>query len=259
MRKRYSNRELQASSFEETILNGWNSEQLQQYCISVLQSAFKAFRNSDIRVSFYPYIGLTHTLRRTKNVWVLRISDHCLCAPSPVIESVVLILGYKVMRRKPPRKSLEAYERFRRDPEVESAVRNRREIKGRKLFSNTPGKHHSLRKMYDELNERYFNGQIEIKRIGWGLRKARGRLGHYDPIHHTITLSPALDSPNVPSYVVRYVVYHEMLHALFGDMSGRDSLKHHPRQFRHTEIAYPDYASAKVFLEKFGTESGPKK
>ena len=224
---------------------------LRSICSSVLQSSFPAFRNAEIEAKFYPYVGLTHTLRRKNSKWVLRISDHCRSAPVQVIEAIVKILAYRVMRRKPPRKVVEAYDQFRREPGIERAVRERRAEKGRKQFSVKPGKYHSLRKIYRELNERYFNSQIEINRIGWGLRKGRGRLGHYDPIHNTITLSPVLDDPNVPLYVVRYIVYHEMLHVLFGRRPSGGARKHHPVEFRNTERAYPDYLKAKKFLDEF--------
>ena len=221
---------------------------LKQFCRSVLGETFPVFRGVEIDVSFYPYVGLTHKLRRKKNGWVLRISDHCRHAPSQILESIVVILACKVMRKKPPRRCVQSYELYRRDPEIEEAVRRRRAEKGRKQFSGTAGKHHSLRKIYNDLNARYFNNQIEIHRIGWGLRKGWSRLGHYDPVHHTISLSPVLDSPDVPSFAVRYIVYHEMLHAVFRDIPVLGSRKHHPNEFRGAESAYPDYAKAKRFL-----------
>jgi hypothetical protein len=253
MTRRTGNEAEPTLPFEKTTQTDWNPPQLQIFCVSVLRSAFSAFQDVNIQVSFYPYVGLTHTLRRKKKDWTLRISDHCLSASSDVIESIVLILACKVMRRKPPRKWLDIYTDFRKSPEIEAAVRKRRKMKGRKFFSETKGRHHPIDEMYRELNEQFFNGQIEINRIGWGVRKSKGRLGHYDPIHHTITLSPALDSPRVPPFVVRYIVYHEMLHALFGESAGQEGRRHHPRQFRRTESAYPDYWRAKEFLESFGS------
>ncbi|MEJ2244923.1 MAG: hypothetical protein P8Y80_02375 [Acidobacteriota bacterium] len=251
MRKDFHYESRRNNLFGESAQKDRGSEKLQWLCRSVLGEAFPAFRDVEIDARFYPYVGLTHTLRRKKNGWALRISDHCRCAPSQVLESIVLILAYKVMRRKPPRRCIQAYEFFRKDPEIEELVRNRRAAKGRKLFSGKADKHHSLRKIYSDLNEQYFDNQIEIKRIGWGLRRSWDRLGHYDPIHHTITLSPVLDSLDVPSYVVRYIVYHEMLHAVFGDIKVHGFRKHHPPAFKNTESAYPDYEKAKKFLGKF--------
>ncbi len=228
--------------------NDENPATLKWICRSVLQAAFPAFQNASIDACFYPYIGLTHTIRRKDSAWIIRISDHCRHAPRPVLEAIIMILGCKVMRRKPHRRFLQAYELFRNDPWVLEAVRERRRQRGRKHIAGDDGNHHSLREIYREVNDRYFNNQIDIGRIGWGLRKSWDRLGHYDPIHQTITLSPVLDSPAVPRYVVCYIVYHEMLHAIFEDKPSGGRRRHHPPEFRQAERAYPDFAGAKKFL-----------
>jgi hypothetical protein len=229
-----------------------NLPELQWLCRSILTEALPTFRNMEIDACFYPYIGLTHTIRRKGTTWMVRISDHCRHAPRSVLEAIVRILASKVMRQRPRRKYLQAYEIFRNDPWIVEAVRERRLQKGRKNIVEEAGKHHSLQEIYQELNHRYFNDQIEICRIGWGLRKSRERLGHYDPIHNTITLSPLLDEPGVPKFVVRYIVYHEMLHAVFESGSSGRLKRHHTFEFRHAEKAYPDFAVAKEFLREYG-------
>ena len=225
--------------------------ELQWLCRSVLRDAFPDFRNVDIDAVFYPYIGLTHTIRRKGAGWSVRLSDHCRHAPRQVLESIILILGCKVMRRRPRQECLRTYELFRRDPGIEEAVRERRSRKGRKHLGGEAGRHHSLEKIYRELNGIHFNNQIEIARIGWGLRRSRKRMGHYDPAHHTITLSPVLDAPGVPEYVVQYIVYHEMLHAVFEHAPARGRRRHHTAEFRRAEEAFPRSASAKKFLGEY--------
>jgi hypothetical protein len=224
---------------------------LQWICRSVLHSAFPEFRNMEVEASFYPYIGLTHTIRRKRSVWRLRISDYCRHAPEAVLESIIVILACKVTRRKPGRKYLRTYEAFRKYPPILEAVRARRLQRGRKYFAVHAGRIHSLQRIYQELNSRYFNDQIDIRRIGWGVRRSRSRLGHYDPVHHTITLSPVLDSPEVPEFVIKYIVYHEMLHAAFEDGASPAAWRHHPPEYRRAEKAYPDYGRAKKFLGSF--------
>jgi len=223
---------------------------LQWICRSVLHSSFPEFRNMQVEAFFYPYIGLTHTIRRKGSAWIFRISDYCRRAPEAVLESIVVILACKVTHRKPGRKYLRTYEAFRKYPPVLEAIRERRLKRGRKQFAVYPGKVHSLQIIYQELNSRYFNDQIAVRRIGWGMRRSRNRLGHYDPVHHTITLSPVLDSPEVPDFVIRYIVYHEMLHAVFED-GAPPARRHHPPEYRRAEKAYPDYGRAKKFLAKF--------
>jgi hypothetical protein len=225
--------------------------ELQWLCRSVLRNAFPDFRAAEINVAFYPYIGLTHTIRRKGRGWMIRLSDHCRHAPMQVLEAIVMILGCKVMRRRPRQEYLRTYELFRRDPGIEEAVRERRARKGRKHLAGEAGCHYSLGEIYRELNRVYFNNQVEIARIGWGLRRSRNRMGHYDPAHHTITLSPVLDAPGVPAFVVHYIVYHEMLHAVFENASARGRKKHHSAEFRHAEGAFPHFASAKKFLGEY--------
>jgi hypothetical protein len=224
---------------------------LQWFCRSILRDTFPQFRNMDIDASFYPYIGLTHTIRRKGSGWVVRISDYCCSAPRHVLEAIIMILGCKVIRRRPQQKYLQAYEFFRKDPYIAKAVHERRMQKGRKHIGGEAGRHYSLLKIFKELNSIYFNNQIEIARIGWGLRRSRNRMGHYDPVHHTITLSPVLDAPGVPGFVVQFIVYHEMLHALFEGASTGDRKVHHSAEFRRAEQAFPDFASAKKFLGEY--------
>jgi predicted metal-dependent hydrolase len=226
-------------------------ESLKWICRSVLQSSFPIFRGAEIDACFYPYIGLTHTIRRKGTRWMIRISDHCRYAPRPVFEAIVMILGCKIARKRLPDRFLQIYEAFRKDPWIEESVRERRRRKGRKRIAACEGKHHSRAEIYKEINARFFNNQVEVRKIGWGLRKGWRRLGHYDPIHHTITLSPALDSPKVPDYVVRYIVYHEMLHAVFEDTPSCGFRRHHPPEFHRAERAHPDFPRAKKFLREY--------
>ncbi|MBN1570076.1 MAG: M48 family metallopeptidase [Acidobacteria bacterium] len=227
--------------------------ELQWLCRSILQAASPAFRDMEIDACFYPYIGLTHTIRRKGARWIVRISDHCRHAPVPVLEAIVRILACKIMRRRPRQQYLQAYNSYRNDQWIEEAVRERRLKKGRKHIGEEDGKHHSLREIFLELNHQYFNDQVEIRRIGWGFRKSWRRLGHYDPAHHTITLSPALDEAGVPRFVVRYVVYHEMLHAVFESTSSERFKRHHTSEFHRAEKAYPDFAVARDFIRDYGS------
>ena len=204
-----------------------------------------------IKATFYPYVGLTHTIRRQKGGWLLRISDHCAHAPRIVLEAIILLLACKVLRLTPPPDMVRVYDRFRKDPDVESAVDSRRLHRGRKIFRQDGDRHHALADIYRELNEHHFNGQVDVRRLGWGPHRSWRRLGHYDPVHHTITISPVLDSPRVPRSVLSYIVYHEMLHTLFDPRGSLGKRRHHPPEFRRAERGYPGYPQAKRFLDKF--------
>ncbi len=236
---------------------GRTSEELEWICRGTLQATYSAFRDARIEARFYPYVGLTHTIRRSGGGWVLRISDHCRSAPRAVLEAIALLLASKILRRQPPQRAIEEYARFRKSAAVEKMVRDRRLKRGRKVIRSGEGRHHSLSAIFREVNRIHFGSQIDIRKLGWGARRSWSRLGHYDPVHHTITISPVLDSPRVPRSVVAYIVYHEMLHTLFeieDAPAGRN--RHHPPGFRKAEQVYPDYETAKHFLDDFCRHRG---
>jgi hypothetical protein len=235
-----------------------DSSQLDRVCRETLRAMFPSFGNVEISSSFYPYVGLTHTIRRRGSAWLLRISDHCLQAPHQVLQAVAILLACRVLRRRPPDEWLQVYEAFRRAPAVEASVRERRLRRGRKVLLAS-GKHHSLRGYFQEVNRRFFNGQVDITEIGWSRNRSWSRLGHYDPVHRTITISAALDSEAVPPMVLSYLVYHEMLHAVFDVIHSGSRRRHHPRAFREAERAHPDFAEASRFLNEFCRGRGGKR
>ena len=244
------------SSAKETQGNG---AELQWLCRSVLKNISSEFDNMEICAVFYPYIGLTHTIRRKGTGWVMRLSDHCRHAPRPALEAIITILACKVLRRRIPIQARRTYDAWRKTSGIDNEVNARRTIKGSKRFSSYGGIYHSLPEIYDKVNRQFFNGQIEIQRIGWGVRRSWGRLGHYDPTHHTITLSPVLDSPQVPAFVVHFIVYHEMLHTIFEGVVACGFRRHHPPEFHRAEKSHVDYESAKKFLREFCARRGKGK
>jgi len=225
--------------------------ELHQICRAVLEKYFPEFHGVALDARFYPYIGLSHTIRRRSSGWAVRISDHCRHAPRAVLEAIVTILACKALRRRVSKRMRLIYDEWRRDQAVSDAVNARRTEKGRKRFAVHEGHRHPLPEIFRETNRRFFNDQIEIQKIGWGIRRSWGRLGHYDPVHNTITLSPVLDSPDVPRFVVDFIVYHEMLHTVFSDEKNYGFRRHHPPAFSRTERAHPDYKAVKKFIKNF--------
>src|SRR5262249_17526713 len=231
-------------------VKGEDSGELQWICQSVLPTLSPSFRDARLRASFYPYIVLTRSIRRRNAEGVIRVSDHCRRAPGLVLEAIAIVLGCKILRRRPARQIVHVYEQFRRDPAVQEQVEDRRRQRGRKRMNSARGRHHDLAAIYRSLNQQYFGRRIEISNVGWGLRASWRRLGHYDSVHQTITVSPVLDSPRVPQSVLAFLIYHEMLHAIFEDSGGSGRKRHHPPEFRRAERAYPAYSAAKKFLDR---------
>jgi hypothetical protein len=111
---------------------------------------------------------------------------------------------------------------------------------------------HDLSALFAALNADYFHGRCTA-RITWGRRGAQPRrrrsmvLGSYAPEQHLIRIHPALDQHFVPAFVVAGVVYHEMLHEVFGVPQGPGRRRIHPPEFVAVEQLYPDYARCQAW------------
>lgn len=115
------------------------------------------------------------------------------------------------------------------------------------------GRYFDLQELYDGENGRHFGNAVQAG-IQWGrmpgARRRRSiRFGSYSPEDNVIRIHPLLDQDWVPAYFVRYIVFHEMLHAHLGTnetASGRRQV--HTRTFRECERRYPDYERAIAWL-----------
>lgn len=124
-----------------------------------------------------------------------------------------------------------------------------RKRSGASLRLRTRGQHHDLQAYYDEVNAAHFEGSVRAP-VTWGklpgTSKRRSiRLGSYTPEDDLIRIHPHLDQAFVPEYFVRYVIFHELLHAHLGiriSPTGRHMV--HTREFNRIERAYPDYDRA---------------
>lgn len=123
------------------------------------------------------------------------------------------------------------------------------EKRPRTIQRKTRGLYHNLEELFDEVNVEMFETTVDAG-ITWGripaaTKRRSIRLGSYTEEDHLIRIHPYLDQDFVPRYFVRYIVFHEMLHAHVGietTPSGRRRI-HSPR-FNRLERKYPDFARA---------------
>jgi hypothetical protein len=114
----------------------------------------------------------------------------------------------------------------------------------------TRGKHHDLLSLFGELNDRYFDGEVNAL-ITWGKRptttaKKRKtiKLGSYSAVDRLIRVHPALDQKWVPRYFVAYIVYHEMLHHVIPGSRGLGRVNLHPPEFKEREHEFRHFERA---------------
>lgn len=199
-------------------------------------------------VRFHPYAALTHTVRLREDVAHVKLSDALESAPLDIFEAVAAILLARLYRRKPPRNFLSRY----REYTSAAATRRRMSALRRRRARRRPhreGECHNLPALFAELNQRYFDEALRPPRLGWSERTWRAQLGCYDPALNAILINRLLDRPDVPDYVVSYVLYHEMLHMKHPLRVARCRLQVHSPAFRAQEKRFPSYERAVQFLK----------
>jgi hypothetical protein len=199
-------------------------------------------------VQFYPYSGLNNTIRIRKGKVHIRISDALTGAPDRILTSIIVILLHRLFRRPVPEREAAIYREYVRCPEMRQRVRLIREQRGTRYFTHPAGHVFDLRDLFNQVNRDYFSGELQIRHLSWSRRRSRRVLAHFEPGLQAIVVNRRLDNPKVPRYVLEFVLYHEMLHLMFGEcrQNGRRRL-HHP-DFRAAERVFPHYRQAKDFI-----------
>lgn len=107
---------------------------------------------------------------------------------------------------------------------------------------------HHLGEIRNNVNKCFFGGKVSCD-IEWGQRvvaKKRGRksrsirYGSWIPDLKTIRINPLLDDERVPYEFIRYIVFHEMLHAVVPVEQRGSRNYYHATTFKRLERAFPN-------------------
>lgn len=119
----------------------------------------------------------------------------------------------------------------------------------------TVGSTYNLQLLYQKLNKTYFANSLNLA-ITWfgedGIKvRSRRTLGIYYSMVDLIKIHRLLDNPRVPLYVIEYVIYHEMVHAVspaVKDERGRTCV--HTKEFKELERNFLYFEEAQNWLNK---------
>jgi hypothetical protein len=203
-----------------------------------------------VEARFYPYTGLSSTIRIRQGRIYARVSDILTDSPTDVLFALACILVAKLYRLKAPKDQNQIYRQYILDQSVMDASDASRRERGYKMTTSPQGKIYDLDELFDELNVQYFAGQVERPVLSWSQRNSRRILGHHDNIHGAIIISRSLDSVKTPPYVVAFVLYHEMLHIKHPQRLVNGRKISHDRKFRDDERRFRHFDEASKWLEE---------
>jgi hypothetical protein len=204
-----------------------------------IERALSERMGRDVRVVF---TDNRHTMlsfrERREGIFTLRLHGMFRDADDAVLGALARYLAHG--RRRADARAIDDFLR-------ENAHRVRGRRRGPQGNARPRGTFFDLRKVFDELNRDYFGGAIRAE-ITWGRYtlprdgQRSIRLGTYSDYADgpVIRVHPALDHGDVPACVVERVVFHEMLHQVFGLRPGRL----HPPEMDRAERRYRGYRKA---------------
>jgi hypothetical protein len=106
------------------------------------------------------------------------------------------------------------------------------------------GRIHNLDESFDRVNSAYFGGLMAKPKIVWNRAPTMRKFGHYQTGRDTLMVSVSLDDPNVPNYVIDFVMYHELLHKKHGSAPVNGRRQVHSPGFRADERQFAQYSEA---------------
>lgn len=223
---------------------------LETIFVKALNAVVKKEPKPAVEARFYPYAGLSSTIRLRRGRVYARVSDILTHSPEEVLHALAGILVAKLYRLKASKEHERVYREYAARPSVLSASESARRQRGYKMISSPRGRVYDLEEIFESLNARYFAGGLEKPLLSWSQRRTGRVLGHHDHVHGAIIISRTLDSERVPRLAVEYVLYHEMLHVKHPPKAAGGRTVYHSRQFRADEGRFERFDEALKILEQ---------
>ena len=206
----------------------------------------------EFTVRFRPYVHMDSKIElNTERTHIeVRMSDQLESAPAPVQEALAHILLSKLYRKKIAPQYDRRYRLYTEREDVQRKSMLVKSARGRKQIVAAKGKAYDLEEMFDQLNEQFFDNLLTRPRLTWSPRRSRRTLGHWDPAHNTIVISRIFDHPNVPRFLVEYILYHEMLHIKHPVEHCNGRRRVHTKPFYEDERKFPQYKEAVALIKR---------
>lgn len=231
-----------------------SAESLTDRLKTVYKDVFRHFEPKrsmpSIHVSFYPYVGINHTIRIRNGEIYVRIGEICRDMPVACHRGLAYILVGKLRGKKIPEGERSAYNEWIKSDKIRERAAEQKRERGYKIVTSSKGEFYDLDAIFEKLNRTYFRNRIAKPQLTWSARKTYRILGHHDAQMDHIAISRSLDSREVPRFVVEYVLFHEMLHIKHPTQHVNGRRYNHTPAFKRDEARFAHYEAAEKWIER---------
>src|ERR1044071_8300022 len=136
-----------------------------------LRTVVKKEPRPPVEARFYPYAGLSSTIRLRKGRVYARVWDVLRHSPREVLYALACILVAKLYRLKASKEHERTYREHALDPSVLDRSESMRRRRGYKMTTSRDGKMYDLDGMFSDLNAHYFRGELARPVLSWSVRQ----------------------------------------------------------------------------------------
>lgn len=212
------------------------------------------------KVSFYPYAGGGSTVRERDGRLTFRLSDRMQGAPDVVLEGVVGVLLCRFLGLPDSRAdaaAVRAYRAYLNDERNANPVGPAPAGRQGRKHIDPVGAHRSLLESYLRVTLDLGLTLPRVPTLSWSKTVSRHRFGHWDPDHNAVVISQVLDDPDVPEFVLDYVLYHELLHILHPVKMGSGTKRIvHSAAFKRDERRFPRWKEGDDWIRRLARRRG---
>ncbi|MBN2134402.1 MAG: M48 family metallopeptidase [Acidobacteria bacterium] len=200
-----------------------------------------------VKVEFYNYSAITIKIFVKKYGLLIRYNKRLPMNDIEALKAGGRMMIHKIMRRRPLATDRVIFQQY--SAEIEPYIGNPDRID--KLINDAEGKHYDLDHLYEKVINLHFNGEKPANlKTGWSKKSVRSYYAHYRKDYNLITFNSILDNAKIPGYVMEYLMYHEILHAIYPSRIVKNRLSKHPAEFRRKERQFPEFKRARQWLKE---------
>ncbi len=213
---------------------------------SALREHYRALRMAyeatpDAHIAFY-HMAALYRSKTWEGAWHVTLNEAFVGAPRPVIRSLM-----RVTTGTAKAGDMLHIRRYVQGEQYREASLDH-ELIGIRPQENARGAYYDLCEVFDRVNQSRFKGRMDPPVLTWNRTITRAKFGHYVPATDTVMISIALDSPEVPGFVIDHVMHHELLHRKLGVRFANGRRVAHSAEFRAQERSFKHYVQAAKFL-----------
>ncbi len=220
-------------------------DRVNQKAVAHLQEKISLLVNKPVHLTITDNTYSMIRMRPSNDVYRLRLHHMFLEADADVLDSLAHLIN---SQSKKARSVLRNFIAANSNKVKRSSRRTRRTV------LRSTGRYFDLNTLFDEVNREYFDGQVDCA-ISWGanrsVRKQKTvKLGSYSDTKRIIRVNPILDRRHVPKYVIKGIIYHEMLHHHIGVETRNGRKIAHTKTFRQLESRYRHFDKLQAWKDK---------